>query len=517
MQREYPHLTDQATRPTRSISFIVVRFSDEYLYNFKKSRCIQNPLNQTIVVDNRANMYFDGLSEAMAAGIAQAQHDLIVVAHEDVLLPDGWQARFEMSLNELEKHDSEWAILGSVGWGLEGEIVGHWSDPHQYLNTFIAKCYEEVERLDEQILVFSRLRLPELDLELPGIHHIGRDLLQQAEQRGYRNYAINAPTIHKYADAYGKLILERNDSSKITDRAQLTYKANRAVCDEYIGHKWPGLRSIEAPENLSFRNTDAEHMSRMDSPLVLLGSGGSGTRLLSFLCQDIGVWLGNEISRAGDSLDMVMCIYQGIFEKFQCKSSWQKSRTVPRLRFTANRMLLTQPDVALWGFKLPENLFLLPEIKKAFPNARFLQLIRDPLTRCLRRTHMTARLDNHIGRVTLPLAYDFVDRPRSMILEDSSALHMAYTAIHQHELIKTNLLDKKQEEFMTVRFEDIITEPETCLQAVSEFLGSLPHSDMLVSLIDQDRVRQPNVQYPPDIEQTVQKILAPIRRELGYI
>ncbi len=516
--RKYPQLPAPTTQPQKPISFIVVRFSNDYLHNILKSECLKNPVNELLTVDNTHNLYHDNLSTAMAEGISKARHELIAVVHEDVLLPDGWQSWFDIALEALEMVDPNWGVLGSVGWTNDNQMIGHWSDPHRYVNTFSDKRFRRADRLDEQILIFNRDRTIDLDRDLPGFHHIGRDIPLLARQRGMRAYAINAPTIHKYADQNGNIIHSRKDSPKLVHRETLTYKAERACCNEYIMHKWPQLQiqDYEPPELMPDRDDALLH--QLDKPVILLARGGGGSRLLSTLGQDIGLFLGNELSDTGDSLEMVLPIYQGIIEKHRCKADWQRQQIVPRLRTAAANMLLKKRHTTkLWGFKLPESVLLLPEIRTAFPQARFLHMVRDPVTTCLRRTHMTARLDNSIGRISLPLAYDYIMRPRKMILEDSPAMHMAYTTIHQLEFVADQLAEISSNCQMQIRFEDIIPRPADCVEQVSNWLGSTRKKRTLERIIDPKRIQKPKMIYSPDVAEKAKNVLYSLRVNYGYI
>ena len=50
-------------------------------------------------------------------------------------------------------------------------------------------------------------------------------------------------------------------------------------------------------------------MDALDCPVVLLGRGGSGTRVLSQIAQQMGIFLGNDINVSGDSVEWVGPIY----------------------------------------------------------------------------------------------------------------------------------------------------------------------------------------------------------------
>lgn len=518
-KRAYPELPCTGREPARAISFVVVRFSDELEHNFLRSECAKHTLNEVIEVNNTSNIFFDNLSQAMSYGVKKTQNDLIIVVHEDVRLIDGWQLRFEQSLAELEKYDDQWAVLGSVGWLQDGCIQGHWSDPFRYANTFseTGLPYCEVERLDEQILIFNRSRLPVFDENLPGIHHIGRDISMAMRKSGLKTYAIDAPTIHKHRDRNGHLVLNYEESEKIRDRESLTYLADKSCCDNYIANKWPELTSFyNRPDEFHIPFSNISKLKQLEKPIILLSRGGSGSRLLSSMVEDFGVFLGNDVSGSGDSLELAIPFYRAITEKYVCKADWQKNQTVPRIRAAAARMIKNLPDDHVWGFKLPESILILSEFIEAFPEATFIHLIRDPETTCLRRTHMTSRIDNHIGRIALPLAYDFLNKDRSQILQDNPAEHMAYTTVHQLELVRNIKTKVPKQRFFEIYFEDLIARPQDEMTKLSEWLDIKQKAFRISDLIDINRANNPTEVYPDNIAQNVKAILADTRQHLGY-
>lgn len=515
--RQYPRLPKPSRPATRPISFVVVRFSNEFEFNFKRSPDVHNPLNQVVVVDNTANLYFNSLVGAIGDGLRRARHDLIAVIHEDVLLPEYWQPHFEGSLSRLEAHDPDWGMVGSVGWDASNNLVGHWSDPHGYGERLPdVHGFGEVFRLDEQLLVFHRARLPELDADIPGIHHLGHHLAMQLRVRELKTYAIDAPTIHKYADGSGRLIKTIADSGKIMDRRSLTYLADRACCNEYMKHLWPNATIEDYREPILKWPVTQDKERQLEEPIVLVSRGGSGSRLLSAMVLDAGIHLVGTLNVSGDTMDMVLPVYQGLVEKYQCKAEWQKAQTVPRIRAAAARVIAELPPHQPWGFKLPETLLLLPEIISAFPRARFVHLLRDPIATCLRRTHQSARLDNHIGRIALPLAYDAMGIERKTILTHSPAHHMAYTTIHQLGNVYTFRERLDTRSFFECRFEDLLVQPEGETERLCQWLGTAPTGSRLPALLDSDRAKNPKVQYPDETVREIEEILRPLRTLLGY-
>ena len=151
MQRTYPELSEIGA-PSVSISFVCVHFSEDLEHNLLQSHDISDPRNELILVDNRGGVHFDNLSSALAHGLHRARHEIIAFIHEDVLLPRHWQAHLEKAIDALNEHDPDWGILGSAGWSDAGELIGHYSDPHRFLNTFDGEPYQPAARLDEQLL-----------------------------------------------------------------------------------------------------------------------------------------------------------------------------------------------------------------------------------------------------------------------------------------------------------------------------------------------------------------------------
>jgi hypothetical protein len=512
--------TDAHLQPKRPISFVVVRFSDEYQHNFARSDCSTDPLNEVILVDNTSNLFFNSLSLAMAQGIAQASHDLVIVIHEDVLLPKGWQGYFEQSLANLEQHDPEWAVLGSVGWIEDTVIFGHWKDPRNNMNSFLENpnSFVKAVRLDEQILIMQKKTLPSLDPELPGIHHIGRGLLEVAHQEGHASYVIDAPTIHKYADKCGNPVIAKEQSEKIMDRETRPYLADRACCNDYIKHRFPHLNIPDyVPYDFGIPFDNDQKLSQLNQPVILLGRGGSGTRLLGMLAKDAGIFTGDNLNRPMDSLDMVMPIYQSVVEKYRCKADWQKSQIVPRLRAAAARLIKDIPADTVWGFKLPESLLLLPELAAAFPEARYVHFIRDPLATCLRRNHLTGRLDNHIGRIAVPLAYTDQGLPITQILSDDPALHMVMTTKHQLELVLSFFSELPTNRQHQIQFEDVIADPAGILTEFCQWLGHESSGELLAKAVDPQRAASGQHEYTESVVEDVRKALTPLRKQLGYI
>lgn len=209
----------------------------------------------------------------------------------------------------------------------------------------------------------------------------------------------------------------------------------------------------------------------LDRPIILLGRGGSGTRVLSEAAQHAGVFLGNDINISGDSVEWVRPIYDLTIDVCGGKTASPDARD--RLRNHARDILEggawtpSQP----WGWKLPETMLILPQVLEAFPAARVVHLVRHPVTMSLRRTHMTSRLDNPVGRSVLKASYRDIGRPVEMIETDEYWQHNAVSWLYQVRRVMRQGRDLMSPgDYMEQGFEDFCTAPEDGLARIVEFL-----------------------------------------------
>lgn len=533
--RRYPVLAELPGQQVRPVSFVVVRFSGEYEHNILRSECVSSPEHQLVSIFNVGNLAHGRLGEAINAGLDQARHEIIVVAHEDVLLIRHWDRHLFACLDALYRAGiREWGVLGSAGWtGSPGcpngeQMVGHWSDPHGYWNLLQGRPFAEADRIDEHLMVLRRSQGLRCDPDLPSIHNIGRDMPMTARQCGLSTYVIDAPTIHKYADASGRPIISRDDSPKIFEREGYAYKADRSLCDDAFAWKWSGA----TPPTGRAPPADAADLPQAGGPVLLVAKGGGGSRLVSLLATDAGLFIGNRLNQSGDALEMVMSVYRGVLRKYRdsgpgfdaargaaaepVRGPFSAALTADEIRAAALGMLRAAGGPANWGFKLPELILLLPELLGMFPEARVLHLVRDPLETCLRRTHMTGRLDNQIGRVTLPAAYRHVGRPVGRLLDDSPGLHMACTTRHQLELALDALEALPPSRLLRMSFEHLVVAPGEAVARAAAWLGTAVVGDTLARSIDSRRARTRQDLYPPDTVASMVRILEPLRERLGY-
>jgi hypothetical protein len=129
--------------------------------------------------------------------IDKAQSDLLVFAHQDVYLPQGWLASLRRALEQLSKVDPNWGIVGVYG------VNKSWADGTGFLYCAaygkLGHFFDgprQVRSLEEALLIMRKSSNLRFDEQLPGFHLYGTDICLEAGRRGMKSYAILAFCIH---------------------------------------------------------------------------------------------------------------------------------------------------------------------------------------------------------------------------------------------------------------------------------------------------------------------------------
>ena len=255
----------------------------------------------------------------------------------------------------------------------------------------------------------------------------------------------------------------------------------------------------------------------IDAAVLFTGRGGSGTRLLSQLAAELGIFIGNRTNKSGDSTEWVGLIYRLVVEEGGGAQLPAGARSRAEIRAKAGQILDRAPprESLLWGFKLPETMLVLPLLIDAFPHAKVVHLTRHPVSSSLRRTHMTSRLDNPIGAVALPAAYRYADRDAGEIATDAPYLHNAYAWNFQVSRIVRYARDVLgPARYLDIRYEDVCAQPDGVLALVQSYLGFADERATTSIQVDNSRAggwdpRDPRVE-------TVWEICGETAALLGY-
>lgn len=223
---------------------------------------------------------------------------------------------------------------------------------------------------------------------------------------------------------------------------------------------------------------EVSDMLANSEPVIIVGRGGSGTRLLSQLALSTGVFLGNKLNVSLDSEEWVEDIYKLAISATSTtgieSGSEQERYWLRQLRKRAATILrdADRSHKDIWGWKLPETILALPQILKAFPNAYVIHLVRHPLTSSWRRTHMTSRINNPIGRAVLTAAYKAYGFDPKNIDRDESYFHNVITWTYQvqqaYEVLNSMA---RSDRILYFRYEDICDSASEARDRMSDFLG----------------------------------------------
>lgn len=457
--RRYPSFPG-APQPTVPVSFVVVRYCDELEHNLATSPCVADPLNQLVVVDNRQNLVDATLCEGLLEGIRRAEHDVVVLVHEDVVLVEGWQGAFEVALARLGETDPNWWMVGVVGWTDRGSKIGHVSGPGGYQNNLSGRAFAPVERIDEHLMVMRRSDAHSLDPALPSIHNIGRDLAERGRELGRRSYVVDAATIHKYADERGNRIARRNQSPKIAGRASAAYRADKSFSDDYFVRRWP-----EADRTGLLVGPGPGEALSLPPPVVLLAWDEAALRAVAALAGDLE-WYSDASGSLTQTEGMIRPVYRGLLGKLRYRAAYDPARAVEELQAAAGQMLLGAGLPEDWCFAVPETLVLIDEVQAAFDQARFIHVTRDPRRACLGEAGPGIRLDNPVGQAAVRAAYVHSGKDPLQALEDSGQVRVAAVLRHQTELALDALAGLPEERLLTLRYEDLKADPGAALQDV---------------------------------------------------
>ena len=142
-------------------------------------------------------------SHAYSRALAATTADLVIFAHHDVYLPQGWTALLTRRLAELP---DDWALFGAFGVGLDAAHIGPvWSSSLGQIVGRVPLAPVPVQSFDEMLIVMRRDAGLRWDTALPGWHFYGTDIVATARAAGRGSYAGALPTIHndRYHDALG--------------------------------------------------------------------------------------------------------------------------------------------------------------------------------------------------------------------------------------------------------------------------------------------------------------------------
>ena len=140
---------------------------------------------------------FGSASQAYNHALGEAEHDLVIFAHQDVYLPDTWFGDLERCLNWLSATGVKWGVLGCYG-ARKGTSQGVGRVYTRGLGRHGRRLAapEPIETLDEIVLILRRSSGLRFDPRLPHYHLYGSDICLTARQQGLQNFAFQGYCVH---------------------------------------------------------------------------------------------------------------------------------------------------------------------------------------------------------------------------------------------------------------------------------------------------------------------------------
>lgn len=135
-------------------------------------------------------------------GMESEKFELAVMAHQDVLFPEGWFFRL---YNCLEGLPATWFVAGVWGLRKEGShkvhygniAEGRWLDrSDRYLVVGTKSLPARVQALDECCLIFRLCEGFRFDESYEGFDLYGSEICLWAQSKGYSAWAINNFVVH---------------------------------------------------------------------------------------------------------------------------------------------------------------------------------------------------------------------------------------------------------------------------------------------------------------------------------
>ena len=240
-----PDLDDAQEVP---ITFVACVNDDAQLdANLRRSPCLRDPSPHQLVVFRGAANAAEGLN----AGIVAAEHEFVVLVHQDVYLPEGWPARMMSQWRRAEQQGGPIGVGGVFGVldrRVPFDAIGHVVHRDRLLAH--RSLPADVDGLDELLLVLPRHTPLRVDAAL-GWHLYGTDLALQAQQHDLRVVVLDAPCHHN--SLTGRVPWRYRESERVLARKWqkfLPIHTNLSSIGSWLNdradtdrrHRWPRRR-----------------------------------------------------------------------------------------------------------------------------------------------------------------------------------------------------------------------------------------------------------------------------------
>lgn len=200
------------------------------------SPCLQPEAGHQLILVGGAT----SAGRGMATGLALAKHEWVVMLHQDVFLPDGWDERFCSALDAALDLYPKLAVAGVYGVRADGVHVGHVLDRGILLGAPISTA-APVRSLDE-LLVAVRASTGLCPSPTLGWHLYGTDLCLAAQAQSLESFVLDGFCEHR------SVLPRLNEATDAVTRQQLRTVAEAfAQSAAVLLCRWPHAMPVHTP------------------------------------------------------------------------------------------------------------------------------------------------------------------------------------------------------------------------------------------------------------------------------
>lgn len=265
--------------------------------------------------------------------------------------------------------------------------------------------------------------------------------------------------------------------------------------------------------------TTANNPSVFDTPpIVIMTRGHSGSRVLAWALQRLGVALGAiDEKPTGDIQDrrfsrrIKRCAIARLSGATDDRATAAQAKSLLRKATPAKRWIAGRyqnDTIHRWGWKFPETCLIGPVVERAFPGATYIHLVRDGRDIAF-KDHLTDDPTRTLGRRLLTRAGALTDPPH---------LRAARSWAYQERVLREFFATIPADRVHRVRFEEMVAEPTPTVERCARFLG-LPMTDdcrdYLADKINPAKIGQHREEDPALIDE-VERAIADELAAQGY-
>ncbi len=212
-----------------------------------------------------------------------------------------------------------------------------------------------------------------------------------------------------------------------------------------------------------------------NSPVVIFGIGGSGTRIVAKVVRSAGYDLGKNVNPFEDTLDISFFLNRQA-NKYIVQSNWlnnQMERNVDEvmIRDFKEVIIKHKSDITKekWGWKSPRSIYMLPFFHQQYPNMRAIHVVRDGRD--------MAYSDN---QNQLKIHGPFILRGNQFKKPEPIQSITLWSIIN---LAALEYGEKHLKNYLCIRFEDLCQKPNDIVEKIFRFLDTPISYEIIPSIL----------------------------------